>query len=282
MIVLQSFLIAISMYSIIPVPGVKWDEKNMRYCMNAFPVIGLIIGFLLFLFHAASEFFGLPQILTALGYTLIPIFITGGIHLDGYMDTVDALASHRTPEEKRKILKDPNVGAFSVIHLVCLILITFCLWYCLPGERFDPVLITLGFVFSRCLSGLSVLSFPKAEGTGLVSMFADAGNTGEKGNGADLEKGYRIDTVNKERKGKISRVKVIQEAECLITGAALCLKGWIGGVITITCVIIYLWYRRMSRKEFGGLNGDQAGWFLSITEVWITAVIVVIKSVILR
>ena len=66
--------------------------------------------------------------------------------------------------------------------------------------------------------------------------------------------------------------------ECLAVAVLLCLKGRAGIAILITSVIIYLRYKRISRKEFGGLNGDQAGWFLTITEVWITVVIIVINT----
>ncbi|MBQ8970640.1 MAG: adenosylcobinamide-GDP ribazoletransferase [Lachnospiraceae bacterium] len=278
--ILRSVFIAISMYSVLPVPKVEWNEKNMRYCMNAFPIVGLIIGFFMWLFHLFTLRFSLPSLLAAVGYTLIPIAVTGGIHLDGYMDTVDALASHKSPEEKRRILKDPNVGAFSVIHLVCILLLLVALWYSLPAERFDPVLITLGFVFSRCLSGLSVLTFPKAEGSGLAATFSEAAGAsgGEiRGDGnSDGNNGNCTDTNN--QKGGFRVAERIQIVECLAAAVLLCVKGRAGIAILITSVIIYLWYKRISRKEFGGLNGDQAGWFLTITEVWITVVIIVINT----
>ena len=50
---------------------------------------------------------------------LIPVLITGGIHLDGLLDTADALSSYKTKEEKLEILKDSHAGAFalSLIHI---------------------------------------------------------------------------------------------------------------------------------------------------------------------
>ena len=36
----------------------------------------------------------LPVLLRAAGFCLLPVWLTGGIHLDGYADTCDALASY--------------------------------------------------------------------------------------------------------------------------------------------------------------------------------------------
>lgn len=42
--------------------------------------------------------------------TLLPLIVSGGIHLDGLVDTADALYSRRETEKKLEILKDPHVG----------------------------------------------------------------------------------------------------------------------------------------------------------------------------
>ena len=44
----------------------------------------------------------------AAGFCLIPVWVTGGIHLDGYADTCDALSSYGDREKKLEILKDPT------------------------------------------------------------------------------------------------------------------------------------------------------------------------------
>ena len=44
MIVLQTIAVAFAMFSAIPVPQFEWNEKNMRYAMCAFPLIGVVIG----------------------------------------------------------------------------------------------------------------------------------------------------------------------------------------------------------------------------------------------
>ena len=55
MIVLQTIAVAFAMFSAIPVPQFEWNEKNMRYAMCAFPLIGVVIGCLLYTSDAADE-----------------------------------------------------------------------------------------------------------------------------------------------------------------------------------------------------------------------------------
>jgi len=38
---LNAMIIAIAMYSKIPMPRVDWNEKNMRYAMCFFPLVGV-------------------------------------------------------------------------------------------------------------------------------------------------------------------------------------------------------------------------------------------------
>ncbi len=41
---LRSLAIAFSMYSKIPVPQFDWEERDMRFVMAFFPLVGLVIG----------------------------------------------------------------------------------------------------------------------------------------------------------------------------------------------------------------------------------------------
>lgn len=81
--------------------------------MCAFPLIGAVIGAAWCVCGAMP----LPGLAKAAGFALIPVWITGGIHLDGYADTCDALSSYGDREKKLEILKDPHCGAFAVIRL---------------------------------------------------------------------------------------------------------------------------------------------------------------------
>lgn len=112
---MQSLIIAFAMYSKIPMPRADWNDKNMRYAFCWFPVIGLVIGlvelavfYILTKWQAGSVFRGVCLM-------AVPLLVTGGIHLDGFMDTTDARSSYGDREKKLAILKDSHVGAFAVI-----------------------------------------------------------------------------------------------------------------------------------------------------------------------
>ena len=113
MTVLQTIAVAFAMFSAVPVPQFDWNEKNMRYSLCAFPLVGVLCGVL----WCVCASLPLPAMVRAAGFCLIPVWVTGGIHLDGYADTCDALCSYGDTQKKLDILKDPHCGAFAVIRL---------------------------------------------------------------------------------------------------------------------------------------------------------------------
>ena len=42
-------------------------------------------------------------------------------------------------------------------------------------------------------------------------------------------------------------------------------------ILAALALLVFLDYRRRSVKEFGGLSGDLAGWFLQRAELWMLA-----------
>ena len=236
----QTIAVAFSMFSAIPMPQFAWTERNMRFALCAFPLIGAVIGGLCGSWVLLCQTLALPALLQGAGLCLIPVWITGGIHLDGFCDTCDALASHASPQRKQEILKDPHLGAFAAIRLCGYFLLTFALWACLP--HYPAAAVCLGFCLSRSLSGLAVASFPLAKHTGLAHTFAAAA----------------------DRK----RVFVLLAGLSLLLGIGLCLCGIGGAAMAGAALLVFLYYRRMAQKSFGGLSGDLAGWFLQTAELW--------------
>ena len=168
----RSLAIAISMYSKIPVPIVEWSEKNMKYAMCFFPVVGAVTGALqLLIGRILLEYTACGKLFFAIAMALIPVIVTGGIHLDGFADTVDALSSYGDREKKLQILKDPHTGAFAVIGLCVYFLADIALWSEVTGELL-PV-IACSYMLSRSLSGISVVSFQAAKNSGLLKTFQD-------------------------------------------------------------------------------------------------------------
>lgn len=247
---LYSLVIAVSMYSKIPMPPVSWEKERMGYVMCWFPLVGVAEGILLAAWCKVGEWTGFPYMITALVGTCLPLLLTGGIHMDGFLDTVDARSSYGDREKKLEILKDPHIGAFGVIGSISYLLLYLGAAGLLAWKGFlwaaGPV-----FIMERALSGLSVVLFPCAKNSGLAAAFSD----GAKRRAACLA--------------------------CLAWAAgAWLLAGMLGGwgcalgllAVQLACLGSYY---RMALKEFGGITGDLAGYFLQVCEAvslwWLAA-----------
>lgn len=252
MIVWETFVVACSMFSALPMPNICWNERNLRYVLCAFPAIGLILGAVCWGWVALCQWLAVPALLRGAGFCLIPVLLTGGIHLDGYADTCDALASHAPAEKKQQILKDPHLGAFAAIRLCVYFVASWALWSVLPQANWNTLAaVTLGFCLSRTLSGLAVAIFPLAKDTGLAHTFATA--------------------ADKRRVALCLRVVAV----ILCTG--LCLCGWQGAAMAGTALVLFFYYRRMAVRQFGGISGDLAGWFLQTTELTMLAALTAVQ-----
>ena len=114
---LKALVISFSMYSGIPMPQFEWKEEDMKYMLCFFPWIGAVIGLGIVLWSMLCKQAELGMLCYTMGGAAIPLLITGGFHVDGFMDTMDAFHSYQPKEKKLEILKDSHIGAFSVIML---------------------------------------------------------------------------------------------------------------------------------------------------------------------
>ena len=89
----NSFKIAFSMFSKIPMPQAEWTKENMKYMFCFFPFIGLVTGAVFTAVALAGTALGLDGVFHTALLVMIPVLITGGIHVDGLLDTADALSS---------------------------------------------------------------------------------------------------------------------------------------------------------------------------------------------
>ena len=172
-------LIAVSMYSKIPVPRVEWTGPRLRYVMCWFPMVGVICGLVLWLWFSLAWHLEIHPVCAGMAGSCIPLFISGGIHMDGFLDTVDARSSYGDREKKLEILKDPHTGAFAIIGaLVYMVFYCACMIQLFydgiePEGRRMAAAFCLVFALERAFSGLSVAIFPCAKSSGLARTFSD-------------------------------------------------------------------------------------------------------------
>ncbi|MDD4237146.1 MAG: adenosylcobinamide-GDP ribazoletransferase [Desulfotomaculaceae bacterium] len=233
---MKSFLLAFYQLTRLPLPNVNFDEKACGRATLFFPAVGLFLGGLLAaLAWAAGYLFpsGVKASLLVVGM----VVLTGGMHLDGFMDSIDGLFSGRARERKLEIMRDSRVGAFGVIGVICLLLLKYNLLLELPDGVLLKVLLILP-VLSRWGMAIAVIAFPYARPDGLGKVYA-------------------IQSGSKELAGSTIITAV---AATLILG----LQGaWL---VALAASIAWLVGRKIV-KELGGLTGDTYGLINELLEV---------------
>lgn len=253
---ISGFCVAFSLYSIIPMPRTEWDKHTMKYALCFFPLVGVIVGALQYLWYLFARHTGLETVLYGVVSVLIPLVVTGGIHLDGFTDTSDALCSYGDQKKRLEILKDPHVGAFGVMYLVALLLLQlglFCQLYQAPA---CIAVLCVGYALARTVGGSAIVWLRCAKDSGLAYMFSESS----------------------DRK----TVRFVLAAEMI-----LCLMGMMilsppcGGAILAILAVLWPVYRHFCTRTFGGVTGDLAGFAITGTET-IVIFACVVAGLILR
>lgn len=241
MSVLKSLCSAFLMYSRLPFPKVEWKEENRRFALCFLPLIGTVIGGLILLWYWICKLLCIGNLLFSIGCVIIPIAVTGGIHLDGFCDVCDALASCTSGEKMLNIMADPNIGAFAAIRLAVYLLIQVGFF----SELNDFTLIlscSFCFISSRAWSGFAAVVFHNARGSGSLQGFS--------------KPAHKSITVTAEIMWLfVSYISVI--IIDLVSGVAVLLSG----------ISVFVYYYFFSKRKFSGITGDLAGWFLQIYEL---------------
>lgn len=235
---LRAIGMSFALYSRIPMPSLDWESESRRLTLYVFPLVGLAVSGMWAIWLALCAWLELGEILRAVGMTLLPILVTGGIHVDGFCDVCDALASHQSRQRKLEILKDSRVGAFAVLGCVCYLLALFGLWCEVELlDRGTLAAVLLLPLYSRCLSGYGALRLPNARGEGMLSAVTGTG---------------------------FPWTLVLGGTLCVLAMGAL--NPWYL-LPAAAGLAVYFYYKHTSLKEFGGVTGDLAGWFLQLCEL---------------
>lgn len=244
------FLWLLSTFSIVPIRfrHVKWDDSALRYFLMLYPFIGLLLGCI---WAGICWALQLAHVSVWIGGSLllaVPHVFSGFLHLDGFMDVMDAALSHRNREEKLRILKDSHTGAFAVISLGVLFLITFGGMSAFYEQGKSPWLLLLIPVISRSLSGLLLLCGKTFHTSSMGSYFRTGAG-----------------------KSQVAALILI----CAAAAVLSCCMGIPGicsaaGQLAAFGIMTWICYR-----QFGGISGDVAGCCLVVCEgagIWMAAI----------
>lgn len=174
----KGLLINLQFFTTIPIPiTLPMDKAHLQRSVQTFPILGLIQGMLyVVVLYSLMQWTPLSPLAIAFIFTVCTIVFTGGLHLDGWVDTCDALFSYREKEQRLEIMSDPRVGAFGVISVIILLSSRLLFFYemILNIQPFSYVLFAIVPMFSKTAMGYLLIMIPAAKNTGLAYLFQQA------------------------------------------------------------------------------------------------------------
>ncbi len=222
------------------------DQKDLTIedfgrCVKTFPLVGLVLG----LIYAGAAWLLLHFLrqppLTAAALTILPILMTGGLHADGFMDTMDGVLSCRDRDRMLEIMKDSRVGSMGVAAFVCLMLLNFgAIWTVAPA--FLPEAMLVAPVAARTAVVAAVACFPYARNAGMGKEFADYASW---------------------------KTVAFALSTALLLFAAGFLSGWMSFLPFAALAIGFMVLLALARyytRILGGLTGDVYGTLITLTE----------------
>ena len=179
---MRAFFIGLQFLTRISIVEQKdWCEKDFADSVRDFPLIGLVLGIIYTAFAALLMSFLpqngilLPHHVVAAILLILPILLTGGLHCDGFMDTMDGLFSGRSRERMLEIMKDSRVGANGVFAFVLLMIFDWSILLdLLQSAWLFPALFAMPII-SRLMMVVAISAFPYARPVGMGKAFKDGG-----------------------------------------------------------------------------------------------------------
>lgn len=241
---LNAFFHALAFFTRIPVPWLVPSEEAWKKSVSWYPAVGLVIGLLLWGVNEAGLALFSPLLAAAI--TLVGwVYVTGGLHLDGWMDLADGLGSSRPREQILTIMKDSRVGAMGVLAAILLLLLKVAALAELAhtGELMALLLVPMA---ARTHVLLSIYCWPYL--------------TADEGVGKGIRDGLTL-------------VPIIF-GYAFLGAAGWLIGGWPVLVAAAASLLAALWFSRSVSRKLGGLNGDCYGAVIESSEAVMLLVLV--------
>ena len=166
----MKFVAALQFLTCIPLPWRREaSSEELAGSIVYFPVVGLIIGLILAALNWLLSLI-LPSALVNVSLLVSLVIITGALHLDGFADTCDGIAGHRTTEDRHRVMHDSRVGGFGVVGVVLLLLVKYVALNSIPESLMMTTLVFMPVV-SRWAMVYALFAYPYARLLGLGKAF---------------------------------------------------------------------------------------------------------------
>lgn len=161
MVIWSRLTAAIAFYTCIPLPA-SWALAFQTVAQFA-PLIGLLIGGLLGGLDQGLVLAGLPPLTRSALIIAAWIAITGGLHLDGAIDTADGLAVTE-PNRRLEVMADSATGAFGAMAAVVLVILKTVALSDIEQDRWLLLLFACGW--GRWAQQVAIARYPYLKPTG--------------------------------------------------------------------------------------------------------------------
>ena len=273
---MRAFFIGLQFLTRISIVEQKdWCEKDFADSVRYFPLIGLVLGIIYAAFAALLLNFLpqngilLPHHVVAAILLILPILLTGGLHCDGFMDTMDGLFSGRSRERMLEIMKDSRVGANGVFAFVLLMIFDWSILLdLLQSAWLFPALFAMPIV-SRLMMVVAISAFPYARPVGMGKAFKDGGTK------SVLYGAFFYTLILAFFPG------VAADFLGIIPLDAAGLSSWILSMTAVIFAALFftIFFASYATRHLGGLTGDVYGAITTLTEMLVLLSFLVFSSV---
>ena len=234
--IITGYLLALQFFTALPIKkSFDMTKKSATVMYSAIPLIGLGMGGLLAGFLLLNDtYFELSPLLTAILLVAFHFMMTGGLHMDGVVDTGDAFFSYRDQKRRLEILDDPRIGAFGAMTLVLF------------------VLLKVGVLYELLLRGLPllfVIIIPFIARQAVLLVFVTTNASKETGIASYFKK-----TVNERM---IMWSTIIYFVALIVF--AFVYGQWSVLLLCAALLVFTVVYRAWAKRNFGGISGDLLG-----------------------
>lgn len=235
---MKDFLQALSFLTILPVNQASLPEaRGLARSMTFFPMVGLLIGLLLTVAYLILSFLFAKSL--ALWLTLGCLaFLTRGLHLDGFADTIDGLAAGGSKGKILEVMRDSRIGAFGVIGLILLIGAKYLALDQILEESVPRTLILMTVMGRNSMVWVCFRSPYARTGEGLAKPFAE---------------------------NLTSREMILSSASAIALG--LVIWGLEGVLVFVGIGFFSLVFRLFFLRKLNGITGDILGAANELSEV---------------
>ncbi|WP_239613598.1 adenosylcobinamide-GDP ribazoletransferase [Cohnella mopanensis] len=238
---MNAFWQALGFLTRFPVPARAQTTKGWDNSPRYYPLVGLLLGAVLWLVSWVAQLgFG------ELGFTVAAvvivaswIYLTGALHLDGWMDLADGVGSHRSRERMLEIMKDSRVGAMGVVAAIVLIGLKVAALQQLAIQDKLGILLFVPAMARFALLG-AIYVFPYIQAQGL---------------GSGLRKGVNSWSLS---------LNLI-----LILVIAYFVAGWNGAAVLAGMLVAAWLFGRSIVRKLGGFTGDGYGAMVEAMETFV-------------